>query len=159
MTLKMTVSLIAEADFEEIQALVGQHYWENFDFNFSPGYWIPSRLLKTVPGHEAKIKPFIELPNLPIFYGGIPVDWPAYSESITCLCRCREDGSEIKGVSILPPYWYEAQAFEFKRCFRYHEPNDPERYWRIISRKTDIDWLLCYWDEQSGFFTWQNQIQ
>jgi len=155
----MVAILIGETDFEQIKSLIGQYAWENCDLNFPPGYWIPSRLLKTEPAYEAKIQPLIDVPNLPIFYGDLLLDWPAYCESITCLCRCREDGSAIKGVSVLPPYWYESYSFEFKRCFRYHEPNDSEQYWRVISRKTDMDWLLRYCGEQSGFFTWQSQIQ
>ncbi len=154
----MAALLISEADFENIKDLIGQHYWENLDLNSPQGYWIPAGLLKTAIDPSFDINPLMEVPNIPIFYGNVQKDRFAYSESITCLCKAREDGSDIKGASILQPYWCEDYCFELKRCFRYHKPNDSERYWRIISRKADIDWLQGYWDEQSKFSLWINQI-
>jgi len=150
----MAAILIGESDFESIQDVVGQHCWENVNLNYPLGYWIPAKLLQAVPGYGDEILPLIEIHNLPIFYENLPVDRFVYNESLTCLCRSRAGGSEIKGISILPRYWYEPHYFEFKRCFRYQEAGEPERYWRIISDEADIEWLKGCWDKESAFFTW-----
>ena len=147
----MTAFLISEADFEKIKGFIGQEYWENADFSQQLGYWIPSGLLEK---RDFGITPILEASDIPVFYGNVPINRAAFRERLTCFCKSREDGSNIKAISILPLYWYEAQYFEFKRCFRYHAPDDQERYWRIISRKTDIDWLLGCWGVQSGLIQW-----
>lgn len=155
----MTASLIREMDFEKIKDLIGESYWENSDLKLPLGYWVPTGLLKISISRNFDISPLAEVPNIPIFYGDIQIDQLAYDERITCLCRCRDDGSSIKGVSLLQSYWYEDFCFEMKRCFRFHVSNDTERYWRVINRKTDVDWLLGYWDELSGFHSWISQLQ
>lgn len=154
---EMTAILLGETDFESIRNLVGPRYWENSDLKYPFGYWIPASILQTVPSFGSEILPLIESPNLPVFYGNMNVDQFVYGESLTCLCKSRENGSDVQGVSILPPYWYESQYFEFKRCFRYQELGDSEHCWRIVSGKADIEWLTGCWDKESQLYTWLRQ--
>jgi hypothetical protein len=154
MVREMAAVLIGEADFEVNKDLIGWHAWENLDLCYSPGYWIPASLLQAAPGFGAALMPLAKVPNLPVFYGNPSLDRQVYSESLTCLCRSREDGSRIKGISILPPGWHEPHYFEFKRCFRYREPGDPEYYWRIISCEADVAWLKGCWDAQLELSKW-----
>lgn len=151
----MAAVLIGEADFEPIKALIGSHTWENCDLCYPAGYWLPESLFSlAAPVHSFAVAPVAKAPNIPIFYGNASVNRFAYNESLTCVCKSREDGSKIKGISLLPPGWYEPQYFEFKRCFRYQEPGDTERFWRIIACNTDIDWLLGCWDLNPELSMW-----
>lgn len=154
----MAAILIGEADLELNKDLIGRHAWENLDLCYPPGYWIPARLLPALPGFETRIMPLAKVPNLCVFYGKTSVNQLAYNESLTCLCRSRDEGSRIKGVSILPPGWYEPHYFEFKRCFRYHEQDDPEYFWRIVSCATDRDWLLGCWDARLELSMWFDEL-
>lgn len=151
----MSAILINETDFENIKDhLIGCRYWENMNLSYPEGYWIPANILRSVPGYGPGFMPVVEVPNLSMFFGNSPVDQLIYGENLTCLCRSREDGSTIKGISILPPYWYESQYFEFKRCFRYHAIDDSERCWQVIRYKADIDWLMGCWDAHPELCNW-----
>jgi hypothetical protein len=150
----MSATLLSEAGYEAIKGSLRFPKWENENPEFPLGYWIPTSIVKIIRHLLDETYILKEIRDLPIFFGDNAIEKMVYGEALTCLCLSKQEGSYIRGISILMPYWFDDFYFGTRKCFRYHAPEDKEYYWRYILDWSDIECLSGYWDEHSSFGEW-----